>query len=266
MIILPDSWKQHWGDSDWFEKIFALQGEEFRNMDGRRTLRFELLGKSYFVKMYQGLGWWRIVKSLMTLRKPPVMSAHNEWLAIRILTELGIETMTEVAYGERGRNPARRQSFLVTEDLHNTVSLEDFCRDWKDSPPDLQFKRQLISRLGHMAGVMHAHGINHRDYYLCHFLLEQGSGDPRTPDDFHVYLIDLHRVQFRASVPQRWLIKDLASLHFSAMDIGLTRRDYLRFLEVYSGKPWRDLLDDPLWAKVDRKAVKLYQRFHRKYA
>jgi len=267
MIILPDSWKQHWGDCDWFEKIFALQGEEFRNMDGRRTLRFELLGKSYFVKMYQGLGWWRIVKSILSFRKPPVLSAHNEWLAIKVLTEIGVETMTTVAYGERGSSPASRQSFLVTEDLAETLSLEDFCRDWLKNPPSLSLKRALIKRLAHVSRILHEHGINHRDYYLCHFLLDISSGCHAVdPDNFHIHLIDLHRVQFRKKVPLRWRVKDLASLYFSAMNIGLTKRDLFRFIREYTQRPLCEALTLRQWQTIAAKAESLRQRFNRKYA
>ena len=267
MIILPDSWKKLWGDTDWFEKIFALQGEEFRNMDGRRTLRFELLGKSYFVKMYQGLGWWRIVKSIISLKKPPVLSAHNEWLAIKVLTELGVETMTTVAYGERGGTPAARQSFLVTEDLAETLSLEDFCRDWVNKPPSPTLKRALIKRLAFMSRTLHEHGINHRDYYLCHFLLDVSSGCHAVdPEDIHVHLIDLHRVQVRKQVPLRWRGKDLASLYFSAMEIGLTQRDLFRFIKEYTQSPLSDALKLRQWYAISVKAENLQRRFYRKYA
>jgi heptose I phosphotransferase len=255
------------GDCDWFEKIFELQGEEFRNMDGRRTLRFELLGRSYFVKMYQGVGWWRIIKSVLSLKKPPVLSAHNEWLAIKVLTELGVETMTSVAYGERGKSPATRQSFLVTEDLAETLSLEDLCRDWLKNPPPLRFKRALITRLAEVSRKLHSHGINHRDYYLCHFLLDVSADKELvTSSDFHLYLIDLHRVQFRKEVPLRWRIKDLSALYFSALEIGLTRRDCYRFMREYQQQPLRNAVGTGLWRTVETKAKKLQQRFYRKYA
>jgi len=55
----------------------------------------------------------------------PVLGARNEWLAIQRLQRLDIDTMTLVGYGERGSNPAQRQSFVITEALEETVSLED---------------------------------------------------------------------------------------------------------------------------------------------
>lgn len=269
VLIIPQEWKDAGGDVDWFDKILSLQGDEYRNMDGRRTLRFDLLGQSYFVKMYTGLGWARICKSLMRFKTPPVLSAYNEWLAIKILTELGIDTMNIVAYGERGRNPAARQSFLVTDDLNPAQSLEDVCRDWKLNSPPVPFKRALLQRIAEVTRTMHSHGINHRDYYLCHFLLDKSFGDyAYDPDKLRIFLIDLHRVQFRKQVPRRWQIKDLASIYFSALDIGLTRRDCFRFIRVYTTEPLRVSLarDRRLWRQVEKRSAKLYKRYQRKYS
>ncbi len=272
VLIVPESWKDAWGGEDCFERIFALQGDEYRNMDGRRTLRFDMLGQSYFVKMYQGLGWWRVCKSLLAFRVPPVFSAYNEWLAIKILTELGVDTMTTVAYGERGRNPVARQSFLVTQDLRPTESLEDFCSKWERIPPSVTLKRALLTRVAEVTRLLHSHGINHRDYYLCHFLLDLTPGREHiTSENMRIYLIDLHRVQFRKRVPQRWRIKDLAALGFSALNIGLTRRDRLRFVRIYMGIPPGESVRGTLkqgrrlWKQVERRSNKLYTRYQRKY-
>ena len=270
MMILPENWQQHWQGKDPFECVLALQGDEYRKMDGRRTLRFDMLGKSYFAKVYRGVGWARILKSVLSLRQPPVLDAKNEWLAIQKLTELGVATMTIVGYGTRGNSPASKQSFLITEDLQQTVSLEDFCRDWQKNSPNLRFKRTLIKKIAQVSRTLHDNGINHRDYYLCHFLLDISAGKENlfenvSCDNITPYLIDLHRVQFRQNVPQRWLVKDLASLYFSAMEIGLTQRDLYRFIAEYTQQPLRKAVAESLWNKVSRRAVYLQQRFYRKY-
>jgi len=268
MIVLPESWIQGWSDADLFDQILNLRGEEYRNMDGRRTLRFEKDGNSYFAKLYSGIGWARIFKSLLSLRMPPVSTATNEWLAIKKLEELGVETMTLVGYGEQGTTPANRQSFIITEDLEQTESLEDFCRDWKDHPPSCRLKRALIKKLAEISRQLHENGINHRDYYLCHFLMDISIGrENLDPDDLTLSLIDLHRVQFRSSLPQRWRLKDLAGLYFSSMEIGLTQRDLYRFIRVYTGKPLRKSLveHNRLWVKIGHRGERLLKRFYRKY-
>ncbi len=87
---------------------------------------------------------------------------------------------------------------------------------------------------------MHGGGVNHRDFYICHFLLHLPV-DARAP---RLSLIDLHRAQVRRSTPRRWRDKDLAALYFSALEIGLTQRDRLRFLKTYFARPLRSVLHD----------------------
>ena len=76
------------------------------------------------------------------------------------------------------------------------------------------------------------------------------------------YLIDLHRAQVRQIVPERWLIKDLAGLYFSSQDIGLTRRDLLRFMKEYRNKSLELILiqERNFWERVKKRGDKLYQR------
>ena len=89
-----------------------------------------------------------------------------------------------------------------------------------------------------------------------------------TAHDFRLSLIDLHRAQTRAQTPRRWRNKDLAGLYFSALGIGLTHRDKLRFLQVYFQRPLRDVLRDEasLLTWLQRKSERLQSRFLRKYA
>jgi heptose I phosphotransferase len=108
---------------------------------------------------------------------------------------------------------------------------------------------------------MHGAGINHRDYYLCHFHLDERSLGERSP---RCHVIDLHRAQLRRRTPRRWRVKDLAGLYFSAMDCGLTRRDLLRFVHHYTGGELRRAVqrDAKLWRQVARRAERLYAREH----
>ncbi|MDD2224497.1 MAG: lipopolysaccharide core heptose(I) kinase RfaP, partial [Pseudomonas sp.] len=110
---------------------------------------------------------------------------------------------------------------------------------------------------------MHRAGVNHRDCYICHFLLH--TDQPVSADSFRLSVIDLHRAQTREHTPKRWRNKDLAALYFSALDIGLTRRDKLRFLREYFQQPLLEILHDEavLLAWLESKAAKLYARKER---
>lgn len=264
-VVLHPPFDRLWAGHDPFDAAESLRGRVFRELDGRRTLRAEIDGRGYFVKTHRGIGWGEILKNLASLRLP-VLGARNEWLAIARLAALGVGTMRVAACGERGANPARRRSFIITEELTPVASLEDFCRDWPHAPPAPPLKRALIARVAEMARKMHGGGVNHRDFYLCHFLLHLAP--PPLPAAPRLSLIDLHRAQIRARTPRRWRDKDLAGLYFSARGIGLTHRDLLRFIRAYFDGPLRGVLarEAALFAWLEREAARLEARYRRKFA
>jgi len=261
-LYLSKTFDTLWRHLDAFAQVETLRGDVLRDVKSRTTLRFALNGSAYFVKIHRGVGWLEIAKNLLQC-KCPILGAQNEWRALKLLERIGVETMTPVAYGSRGLNPARQRSFIVTEELTDTESLEDFCRNWPSQPPSFQLRCALVQRVATMVRKMHRHGMNHRDCYICHLHLNVAPGRDRVdPKDLHLHVIDLHRAQVRRRTPLRWMIKDLAGLYFSAMDIGLTQTDCLRFMKTYEQKPLRAILRDRrrFWRRVARTAIALYKK------
>jgi heptose I phosphotransferase len=265
---LREDFQIAWQNKNPFDEAQALKGEVFREVKERVTLRFELQGKSYFLKLHRGIGWREIFKNWLQFNCP-VLGASLEYQAILMLQRLGIETMSVAAFGEMGINPAKKLSFIITDDLIGTENLEDYCRSWRLQSPPVNLKRLLIERVATVSRTLHENGLNHRDYYLCHFHLDL----TRLPtqgvvcaEDIRLHLIDLHRMRRRAKLPVRWAVKDIAGLYFSAMDIGLTQRDLLRFMRLYKGKAWRDTLraDKRFWLAVQHRAEQLYAKGMRK--
>ena len=252
--VIPDYIANQLPSGDAFEQIMALKGEVYRDMPGRLTIQAKLGGESYFIKQHFGVGWAEIFKNLFMLRLP-IISAATEWRAIQKLTALGIPTTSGVAYACRGINPASMRSFVMTRDLGDIISLETMCADWKHKPPEPGFKRRLIKAVAQMARTFHGNGMNHRDFYLCHFCLDK----PKLAQgEIYLYLIDLHRVGIRQQVSVSARIKDIAGLYFSAMDAGLSKRDILRFIRSYRDSLWhKDFLQ-----RVDVRARKLYEKIH----
>jgi heptose I phosphotransferase len=256
---IPPSIRDHLPAGDAFAHIMRLQGEVFRDVVGRQTIRVTLGGNSYFVKQHFGVGWGEIVKNLLTGRLP-ILGAETEWRAIHCLDELGIPTTPAVAYARRGRNPARQQSFVITHDLGDIVSLETLCADWKSNPPDANFKRRLILAVAEIARKLHDNGLNHRDFYICHFCLDRVR---MTQGEILLYLLDLHRVGINDAISPVARMKDIAALYFSALDIGLTRRDCLLFAKHYRGRLRNTLRSEQaFWKQVDNRARKLFEKFH----
>ena len=96
MHYLNEDFARDLPEGDLFRNLQGLEGKVYRHVKGRKTLQFELAGKSYFVKQHFGVGWREIFKNVLQLRMP-ILGAENEWQAIQKLTSLGLATMTSVA-------------------------------------------------------------------------------------------------------------------------------------------------------------------------
>ena len=259
---LKDYFEGDTDDEDLFTLVDQLRGEVFRKIDDRRTIKVRIGTAAYFAKIHQGVGWVEILKNLMQGRLP-VLGARNEWLALCALRNAGVRSMTPVLFCERGLNPATRKSAILTEALESKVTLEDY------EPSGPVSKRKLVTEIASMARKMHKAGINHRDFYLCHFLMNLPPAENQ--EDYLkenkepvLHLIDLHRAEIRGNVPRRWVVKDLGALLFSAFEKGLTTRDLLRFVSIYSNRSLREVLaEDPeFWAEVVERAMKLWFQDH----
>lgn len=256
MLIIKYPINRYWKKENSFEIARSLSGETVREVKERKTLRFELGGEGFYLKYHRGISWGEIFKNLINF-KVPVLGASNEWNAIQKLDEHGIDTMEGVAFGTRGLWPTRRESFIVTRDLSPCVSLEDFCKTWEEKRPDAKLKKRIIIKVAEIVRGMHDAGVNHRDCYICHFLLDL----PYDPHGYNlkISIIDLHRSQIRREVPRRWRDKDLVALYFSSLNIGLTPKDYFLFLKHYFRMPLRKILfsESKFFAKLEQKTRKI---------
>ncbi len=233
-----------------------MQGSVARDMKDRQTLRFTLNGQAYYRKWHRGVGWREILKNLLQWRLP-VLGAKTEWNALQTLRALNIPSVIPVAYGVRGKNPARQQSFIVTRELSDVIQLDHYF-ERHIVPP--KTRRAIVLQLAQTVRQLHGAGINHRDLYLCHFMINPTQ--LAQSEQVTLHLMDLHRAQCRAQVPLRWQIKDLAALYYSTLNLGFSQRESLRFLKLYFASPLRDILRDKaqLLARVRRKACAIYWR------
>lgn len=240
---------EQWRGRDPFAAAFALTGETYRTGPGRRTLRVEVAGRSYFLKLHTGVGWREVIKNWLSLRAP-IVDGSNEFRAATTLAAAGVPALRVAAFATRGTSPARRESFVLSHAIDATESLEDTATRWRTTPPAASERRRLIVDLARLARDFHAAGVAHRDFYLCHVLLAAGT----------LHVIDLHRALCFDVLPRRWRVKDLAGLYFSALDAGLARRDVLAFVRHYAGHLPRTRAQRRLWASVIARARRLYAR------
>jgi heptose I phosphotransferase len=207
----------------------------------RITLRFTLddngLQRPFYIKRHGRSSWKEYLKPLLRLTWP-ILGARNEWNAILDFHEIGLPTMTPVAFGESGSD-----SFLITESLENCVKLSEILANSSQAILADVAHRQIIRNVASLASTMHNVGLHHQDFYLGHLMQSQKS--PET-----IYIIDLGRVQKQKPLTQRWIVKDLAQLNFSASTVPLFER--LRFLREYLGRPLTDQ-DRYLMARIQAK-------------
>lgn len=246
--------------------FLKIDGEVFKAFPSRRTLKFQRGGRTFFIKSHWGFGWKGIARKLLSFRVP-VISAKTEWRAIRALESIGLKTMRIAAYGEEGINPATRKSFVVTDALHDTQSLEKWAPKFlaaEGFDGKIRLKRAIITKIAKIGRRLHTNGINHRDFYLCHLLLDLSEETGLSLDNLTLYVIDLHRMQIRKRVPQRWAVKDIAGVFFSSMDLGLTSTDLFRFMQHYRNESLGNIMrsDRAFWSKVLTRAVRLYRQQH----
>ncbi|MEM9102022.1 MAG: lipopolysaccharide core heptose(I) kinase RfaP [Pseudomonadota bacterium] len=266
MIKVRSSWQDAMRDFQTLDDYFAIEGEIAREIQNRKVTHFYHGEKSLYIKCHYGVGWSEIIKNWLLLKKP-VLGATDEWEAIHALQRINVDTMEPIALGKDDGGYATQRSFIVTKDIGKSIHLEALTQKFPDIFNRFQLKRALLKRVSDITLKLHSHGINHRDLYICHFeLCIPGGIENIDIENFSLKLMDLHRAQIRRHIPERWRVKDVASLYFSAMDIGLSQRDILRFMRYYMQKPLKETLnrDKAFWKKVIAKTNKLYRRDWRK--
>lgn len=258
-IVLKSPFSDLWKNKDPFVEVEQLSGEVYRAVKQRKTFNFHIDEKSYFIKIHHGETLKEIFKNLVSCRLP-VLDAKQEWNAIHHLQSHNVDTMNGRAFGRKGLNPLTRHSFIITEDLNPAISLEDVTNEWLTASPDVMYKRRLIEQLAITTTKMHQAGVNHRDCYLCHFLLDETLFNQE--NKIKLSIIDLHRAQIRKKVPLRWRDKDLIGLYFSSSNIGLTSRDVFRFMKTYFAKPLRTILkeEQTLMTIAEKKSARIRRR------
>ena len=191
------------------------------------TFSFEQEGKTVcaYLKRHYPLSFGKYFQEM--IRFASKKTAFDEFSNILAFHQAGLPTMIPVAAGKRAGKVFGSESFLVTKGIKDCVTLEtyaEFCLKTKTFTE----KTKLIKKTALLSRKMHQSGFNHRDFYLCHLFI----GTKENNKD-ELFIVDLHRVDIRKKVPERWIIKDLAALNYSAKSKNITRTDKLRFLKYY---------------------------------
>jgi hypothetical protein len=238
-----------------FREYFAITSEEnVTRKKGRTVVKIQRGGKTYYLKRHTGMSWKDAL--LEYCRHGRRMSnARLEWKAMQIADSLGIPNMPFRAFGEKFSAFRERSSFLLTEALPPGRTVEDQLRDGLDLP--LAQRILLCKRIAGIARKLHGAGYVHKDFYLGHFYVV---GD-LMKDDYVLHLLDLQRLARGAKILNRWSLKDMTALYFSALpflkDGLISRTDMLRLYHFYVGRERLEEKDRKFLAKLFLKEKKI---------
>ena len=218
----------------------------------RKRLQFEVVptGRDRPVKIY-----------LKRYDRPPILGQIRNWLSHHCrgsfaqlerqttdrLAAAGIGTPHVIACGERWGTVFEHRSFLMTEQVTDSRSLESQPPSCFDGPPVPRKQRDFIGRLALFIKRFHETGYRHRDLYLSHIFCS---------DRGEFCLIDLARAS-RPIRQRRFQVKDIAQLHYSVPARFVTRADRLRFYLAYAGSRRLRPQDKAFIRKVIRKALRM---------
>jgi tRNA A-37 threonylcarbamoyl transferase component Bud32 len=169
---------------------------------GRDVIRLEEEDRTYFLKRVRGRPWREIPHEVDVLSR---------------LVLAGLPVPVPAAFGA-----TRGAGVLITEGLPAVGTLEEVVLDPAQDPARVE---RLLAEAGRLLARLHRTGTNHRDYYANHLLLD--------PED-RLMLVDLGRAEWRRSVPERRIVKDLAALAASLPDEAVARGLAAAVLAGYS--------------------------------
>lgn len=162
-------------------------------------------------------------------------TAGIEWRNARNLAAAGIPAAEAVAFGQEMVGPWERRSFVMLRAVGGT-SLEKWVP--ANLPPrakdlDRDRRRARVESLARFAASFHGAGFVHRDLYLSHIFIEPAGEMAGGSAAEGFRLIDLQRVFRPRWRGRRWVVKDLAALHFSTPAESVSTWERLRFLVRY---------------------------------
>jgi hypothetical protein len=208
--------------------------------------------------------------------KPPLIVQIKNWLSAKSrkscawfdygvceeLAGLGIRTAKVVSYGEQFGIVCEKRSFCITEKIPQAQSLEKElppCFSLPERNVNAGLRKEFIKNLALFIRRFHEAGFRHRDLYLSHIFYNDGGS---------FFLIDLARTFKPMLFKERYRIKDIAQLYYSAPGSIVTKTDRLRFYCYLTGCEKIHKRDKKFIKKVYKKAENIarHDRRHGKAA
>ncbi len=217
---------------DSLDALFAIPNDQTLGKPGLATWRERIRltlddgekGVVAYLKRYN-----RPPRSVRPVRYSDTCLARShagiEWAWAQRFKQCGVFCVEPMAVGEVFEGRKEQRSAILLAKVPGR-SLENWATEWAQANRPVD--HQLLKDIAMLVATMHESGFVHRDLYLSHIFF-----DPTTKNEPRLHLIDLQRV-FRPSVFRlRWIVKDLAALHYSTPESIISRADRLRWLRWY---------------------------------
>lgn len=182
--------------------------------------------------------------------------AGLEWTWLHRLRAAGIPCPQPIALAEVIEHQKELRSALLMAAVPGEA-LERLLPTWTRDDRPLMSKANRLS--ADLVARLHGSGYFHRDLYLSHLFFDLTSSASEL-----LHLIDLQRI-IRPEVGRyRWMVKDLASMNYSAPAPLITATDRLRWLKAYLGVPKLDAWARRLCYRVIGKSQRIARHDRRR--
>ena len=241
------------------DEVFAAQGEDINPQflpphRARMRLTLKPDGPVVYLKRYDKPPKSEQIKNWIEHKRRATTDEYD-WRPIADMENENIACPHTIAYGHQWDGLFEKRSFIMIQEIANADSLEDKLPDCMTKPAttkeSVQARREFIDRLADFVSMFHATGYRHRDLYLCHIFLDD-------QENFH--LIDLQRLFKPVLFSERYRMKDLTQLFYSAPGDVITCADRLRFYLRYLKKQKLSSRDRLFIKRVIRKARSIADR------
>jgi hypothetical protein len=230
------------------DDVFSFSGGKSLTKDNLAAFRQRIMfdtdspKTTLFLKRYQNIPKLKQKKNWLNRRKR-ISTMTCDLEPAENLRKLGINTPKIIAFGEEWSGLFEKRSFIITEKIPASTSLEEKLPDYF-----IYQRKNFIESLAAFVRKFHKTGYRHRDLYLCHiFCNPQGQ----------FTLIDLNRVFKPLIFSKRYLMKDLTQLYYSAPGEIFTKADRLRFFLTYMKKNKISKKDKIIIKKIKSRAQRM---------
>lgn len=199
----------------------------------RTVYRVETAGRAFYLKQDHPGGVWRSLQHLVRRS-----AARREWARATEIARRGVATVRPVAWGELRRGGLVRESFLVTEAIEPSSTVEEFALQRLPSIPEplrRRLRRALMTGFARFVAAVHRAGIRHDDFHAGNVLVRWPSdhdwSSPTLPA-LAFSLIDVPGVRLGGALEWSASRASLAVVA-AAWREQTTRSERLRFWQTY---------------------------------